>query len=87
MPTLFASCHYDQLALERLSDKALLQKNVKNRRMGGFGLMLLVLLVGMAFVVEPYLLAITSWPIMLVLDEYEKKRKAINKQLQKRSLI
>ena len=49
--------------------------------------MLLVLLVGMAFIVEPYLTAITSWPIILVLDEYEKKRKAINKQLQKRSLI
>ncbi|GAB3491395.1 hypothetical protein GCM10027341_04310 [Spirosoma knui] len=86
MTSLLASCSYDQLTLEQLSDDQLLVKRTKNRQLGVFMLSLLVLVVSMAFVLESYLVAITSWAMIPALEEYSKKRKAINSQLQKRNL-
>lgn len=86
MSTLFTSCPYDQFTLEGLSDSQLLAKQTKNRQVGLFMLLLLVLMVGMAFVLDSYLVAVTSWAMIPALDDYNKKRKAINKHLQKRNI-
>ena len=86
MSTLLTSCPYDQLTLEGLSDSQLLAKQTKNQQVGIFMLLLLVLMVGMAFRLESYLVAVTSWAIIPALDDYNKKRKAINRHVQKRNI-
>jgi hypothetical protein len=83
----WASCQFDQLTLDQLSDKQLLVKQTKNRQMGGVVLTLIVLMLAMTFILENYLVAVTTWAMIPAVDEYVKKRKAINKQLQKRNLV
>ncbi|GAB3540844.1 hypothetical protein [Spirosoma fluminis] len=86
MTSLLTSCSYDQLTLEQLSDSQLLAKRTRVRQLGAVMLLLLVLVVSMAFVLESYLVAITSWAMIPALEEYNKKRKALNNQLQKRNI-
>ncbi|GAB3768613.1 hypothetical protein GCM10028818_03330 [Spirosoma horti] len=86
MTTLLTSCPYDQLTLEGLSANQLVAKQAKNRQVGRFMLLLLVLIVGMAFILDSYLVAVTSWAMIPALNDYNKKRKAINKHMQKRSI-
>ncbi|AKD55674.1 hypothetical protein [Spirosoma radiotolerans] len=86
MPTLLTSCPYDQLSLEQLSDQKLLARRARNQQVGFFILMLIVLTVGMAFVLESYLVAVAGWGLIPAVDDYTKKRKAINLQLQKRHI-
>lgn len=52
-----------------------------------FMLVLLVLIVGVAFKLESYLVGVVSWAMLPALDEYSRKRKAFNQQLQKRNLV
>ncbi|WP_461102044.1 hypothetical protein [Spirosoma koreense] len=86
MLTLFASCPYDQLSLDQLSDSQLLAKRARNRQLGIYVLLLLILTIGMAFVLESYLVGVASWAMIPAMNEYSKKRKAIIRQLQKRNI-
>lgn len=54
--------------------------------MGIFVLALIILMVAMAFVLESYLVAAGSWAMIPAIDDYRKKRKAINNQLRKRNI-
>lgn len=86
MLTFFTSCSYDQFTLDQLSDQQLIARRAKNQQAGFFMLLLLVLMVGLAFVLESYLVAVATWAMIPALDDYTKKRKAINRQLQKRNI-
>ncbi|GAB3800492.1 hypothetical protein GCM10028819_25920 [Spirosoma humi] len=88
MQTLLkTSCAYDQLTLAQLSSKDLLTKQTRNQQLGGVLLLLMVLMLGMAFVLQTYLIGVTTWALIPALAEYGKKRKAINQELQKRNLV
>lgn len=88
MQTLLkTSCAYDQLTLAQLSSNDLLKKQTKNQQMGGFLLVLMVFMLAMAFVLQTYLIGVTTWALIPALAEYGKKRKAINQEMQKRNLI
>jgi hypothetical protein len=86
MASIFTSCPYDPLTLEGLSDQQLLTKRAKNQQMGLFMLVLVLLAVGIAFVLESYMVAVTSWALIPALEEYRKKRMAINSQLHKQEI-
>ena len=86
MTTLFSACPFDQLSLDQLSNHEVLAKQAKIQQMGYVMLLLLALFVGMAFVLSSYLVAASSWALIPALADYNKKRKAIKRQIQKRSL-
>lgn len=81
-----ASCPYAQLPVEALTDEQLYNRRTKTRQMllVVVGLMLMVML--MTFVSEQYFLAATAAGMIPALDEYEKKKKAIKRELRKRNL-
>ena len=81
-----SACQYDQLTLAELSEEALLVRRTKNRQMGGVMLAMIVLMLVMTLILENYLVAVTTWAMIPAVDQYVKRRKAINQQLQKRSL-
>ncbi|GAB3984004.1 hypothetical protein GCM10028806_58330 [Spirosoma terrae] len=87
MTALSSPCSFEQLALDQLSDNEVLTKKAKIQQMGFFMLLLLVMFVSMAFVLSSYLVAASSWALIPALATYNRKRKAIAVQLQKRSLL
>jgi hypothetical protein len=52
-----------------LSNQQLLTKQSKNRQLGLFMLLLVLLVVGMAFVLESYMIAVAAWAQIPALDE------------------
>ncbi len=82
----FSPCLLDQQSLDQLSDEQVFAKQAKIQQVGYWLLLLLVLFVGMAFIVNSYLVAASSWALIPALADYRKKYKAINGQLQKRNL-
>lgn len=56
------------------------------QQIGLLMILLLAIVAGLAFVLESYLVAVTSWAIIPTLMDYTKKRKALWKELQNRSL-
>lgn len=80
------SCPYALLPVDQLTDEQLLIRQTKTRQMSGVVIMLMLLMVVMAFFLEVYLVAACTSAMVPALDEYEKKRKAIRKELRKRNL-
>ena len=81
-----SACQYDQSTLAHLSDEQLLIRRTKNRQMGGVVLAMIVLMLVMTLILANYLVAVTTWAMIPAVDQYVKRRKAINQQLQKRNL-
>ncbi|PKK38222.1 hypothetical protein BWI96_00020 [Siphonobacter sp. SORGH_AS_0500] len=87
MAILFTSCSYDKSMLQELSNAQLLTRKSKLQQIGLFMLILLVVIVGSAFILESYFVAATSWAIIPALMEYGKKRKALFIELQNRKEV
>lgn len=86
MTTFFSACSSNQLSLDQLSNKEVLAKQARIKQIGYIILLLLALFVGMALVLSSYLVAASSWALIPAVADYNKNRKAIKRQLQKRSL-
>lgn len=56
------------------------------QQIGLLMILLLTIVAGLAFVLESYFVALTSWAMIPALMDYTKKRKALWKELQNRSL-
>lgn len=82
----WATCLYDQLTLSGLSDEQLLARRNKNRQAGGVILALIVLMLAMSLIVANYLVAVTTWAMIPAVDDYIKRRRAINQQIRLRGL-
>ncbi|MDR6195328.1 hypothetical protein QE357_002380 [Siphonobacter sp. BAB-5404] len=87
MATLFTSCSYDKSMLQEFSNDQLLTRKSKLQQIGLFMLILLVVIVGSAFILESYFVAATSWAMIPALMEYGKKRKAFFIEFQNRKAI
>ncbi len=74
------------MTLEKLSDEQLLAKQAKNHQMEGVVLALIVLTLVMTLVLGNYLVAVTTWAMILAVDEYVKRREAITQQVGKRNV-
>lgn len=87
MTSILTSCSYKPTSPQQLSADELLIRKAKIQQIGIFMILLLVVIAGLAFVLESYLVAATSWAMIPALIEYTKKRKALWKELQNRSLL
>jgi hypothetical protein len=84
--SLWASCPHDQTTLSQLSDEQLLVRRTRNRQRGGVILALIVLMLAMSFVLANYMVAVTTWAMIPAIDQYVKRRKAINQELLSRNI-
>ena len=82
----WTSCPYDQSTLAGLSNDQLLRKRIRNRQAGIVMLALIALVLVMSLALANYLVAVTTWALIPALDDYMKRRKAINAQLTGRGL-
>lgn len=79
-------CQYAQLPIETLSDEQLLIRKRKTRQMFAVVVMLMLLIVAMAFLTDQYFMLACTAAMIPALDEYDKKAKAITRELRKRNL-